>query len=100
MCDIAFSLMVQEVPLFSRFVRGFFSTVHTYSEYVRAGSTKRRKIPPSGNNKRNTLFFATLKISTRPHEQGEHIGEAIFVVRVVVREIWTLAYYLGRRYFT
>ena len=41
----------------------------------------------------------TLKIahslSTRPHQQGEHISEAAFGVRSVVREIWELFVLLG-----
>ena len=58
-------------------------------EVLRAGSSNKREIPPSGNKNRNPLIFSILKTSTCPHEQGEHIAEEIFGVRVVVREIWT-----------
>lgn len=60
--------------------------------WLRAGSRKKHKIPPSGNKERNALNFSTLKIkiSTRPHEQGEHSGKNIWGVRVVARELWTL----------
>ena len=34
-----------------------------------------------------TLIFSTLKMSTCPHEQGEHIVEEFFVGRVVVRDV-------------
>ena len=54
------------------------------------------KVPPSGNQKRKTLIFSALRISIRPHEQGEHIVEEILGVRLVVREIWALFVLLGR----
>ena len=38
----------------------------------------------------NTLKYTIQSISTRPHQQREHIGEAGFRVRAVVREIWEL----------
>ena len=58
-----------------------------------------RKVAPSGNSKRNTLIMSKPNISTRPREQGEHIGEEIFGVRAVVREIWALFVLLGEALF-
>ena len=63
---------------------------------VRAGSREKRNIPLSGYKTMNTLKIATQSISTRPHEQREHIGEAVFVARAVVGEIWVLFVSLGK----
>ena len=56
----------------------------------RAGPRKYRKFHLRAIKNGNALKISTLKISTWPQEQGEHIGEEFFGVRVVVRKIWVL----------
>ena len=55
------------------------------------------------NGKRKTEnfeFFSTLKkMSTWPCQHGEHIGEQIVGMRVVVCEIWALFVFRGEALF-
>ena len=54
---------------------------YSSSEWRFRGSRGMKNIPPSGNENRD------IKMVIWPHDQGEPIGQKIFGVRVVVREV-------------
>lgn len=66
---------------------------------LRVGSSKKNSISPSRNKLKNTPSLWTLVISTWPLGPGQHTGEDILRVRVVLRELWALFVFLAEALF-
>ena len=66
---------------------------------LRAGSRKMREISPSDNKNGRRQRFQLMYPYDRMNKGNTSIGEKIFGVRVVVREVWALVVFLGEALF-